>query len=167
VCCLVQKNHWTLLLWGLRWTSHHSYIATLHRDDQWISRPPSLHHTITCGVNKMVLRPTRQWLARVRFVYYFRSWWFLVSVTWRAVASPFAGTNSTLIFFCEVIWKVKFTADALQTSIHSNKPYETKSSTVQKKHLDKLRATSHLARTSVFNKMVATYNTMYTKREPM
>ena len=36
VCCLVQRIHWSLLLWGL---SHHSHMARLHRDVQWISSP--------------------------------------------------------------------------------------------------------------------------------
>jgi len=39
VCCLVQRSYWTLIPWGWRRTSHHSYIAILHRDDEWISNP--------------------------------------------------------------------------------------------------------------------------------
>ena len=39
VCCFVQRSQWTLLLGGWRRTSHHSHIATLQIDDQWISSP--------------------------------------------------------------------------------------------------------------------------------
>jgi hypothetical protein len=39
LCCLVQRSHSTLLLWGWRLTSHHSHITTFQRDDQWISSP--------------------------------------------------------------------------------------------------------------------------------
>ena len=38
VRCLVQRRQWTLL-WGWRRKSHHSHIATLHRDDQWFLSP--------------------------------------------------------------------------------------------------------------------------------
>ena len=34
LCCLVQRSHWTLLLWGWRRTGHHSHIPKLHRDYQ-------------------------------------------------------------------------------------------------------------------------------------
>ena len=43
--------------------------------------PRTFHQTVVpCGFNKMVLRPTRLWLASLRFVVCFRSGWFLVSV---------------------------------------------------------------------------------------
>jgi hypothetical protein len=39
------------------------------------------HQTmVTCDFNKMLLRPTRQWLTSLRFGVRFRSSWILVSV---------------------------------------------------------------------------------------
>jgi len=103
---------------------------------------PRIFHpkTVHCGFNKMVLWPTRQWLASLRFAVCFRSGWFLVSV--RCHALLVRRTSQLQTFFCGVIWKVKCTVLALHTYTHSKKTYGKKSPNIQKKHFKPLCAPS-------------------------
>jgi len=116
---------------------------------------PRIFHQIMvpCGFNKMVLRPTRQWLASLRFTVCFRRG--DSSFRWCATASPFAGPNSSRLF-CGVIWKVKCTVIALQTYMHSNQTYRKKSPNFQKKHFKRLCAASQLVCTCVLRRVVTT-----------
>ena len=139
--CLVRRSHLTLLLWGWRRKSHHSHIATLHREDQWISVPEY-------STKQWYLAISTRWCYGLRGSDKHRCASPFVSAAgdfsfrWCAMASSFTGPNSSRLFFCGVIWKVKCTVIALQTYIHSKRTYGKKSPNFQKKHLEPLCAAS-------------------------
>jgi hypothetical protein len=153
VCCLVQRSHWTLLLWGWRWTSHHSHITTLHRDDPWISSPKSstkpylMVSTRWCMAHTAVIS-----MAVLRCL--FPQW--VISRFGDVPWPPRLSDQTAADFFLWVIWRVKCTVFALQMYMHSSKQYEKKSPKFQKKYFDKLCASSQLVCTCAFRRVVAT-----------
>ena len=135
VRCLVQRSHWTLLLWGWRRKSHHIHIAineflspnlAPNNGTLWFQQDCATAHTAVISIAALRRLFPQRVISRFG------------DVPWPPRSPDLTAPD----FFLWVIWKVKCTVIALQTYIHSNKTYGKKLPNFQKKHFKPLCAAS-------------------------